>query len=103
MILDNVGDYADGNPLAITVRLPDGSESFGNLTKDTNLGGQPSLTISTDFTLTDAEKQIGVIVNESDVASILPALKETRDGKSRLKPDAIVDMLIVLNYTIETS
>jgi hypothetical protein len=100
MILDNPSIYGDGSPLQITLTHPDSSETTSDLTPDSTIGDQPSLTASTSFTIDNSEQAISITVNESSLATIEPTLRETREGKSRLNPSEIKDILFELTYTI---
>ena len=101
LLLENVDDYAGGGQLAVTVKLPDGTEASDNLAGDPQLGGQPAVGKTTDFAFADGEMEVGLRVGESAVASISPALREERDGKMRLKADAVTDLLVVINYVLD--
>lgn len=100
MILDNPSVYGDGSPLQITLTHPDSSETTNDLTPDSTIGDQPSLTAPKSFTIDNSEQAISITVNESSVATIEPTLRETREGKSRLNPSEIKDTLFELTYTI---
>jgi hypothetical protein len=71
-----------------------------NLTSVPTLGDQPALATSSVFTINDSEEEISITVDEPSVAAIEPSLIETREGKSRLNPTEIKDILLELTYTV---
>lgn len=101
MVLANPSLYKDTKPLSVTVRMPDESEMLGDLKIDAELENQPDLTSSTSFELADTEKQVTITASEQDVATIPSELVEIRDGKSRLNPAQVKDILLVLTYKVK--
>ena len=100
LLLERPGDYADSQPLAVTLKLPDGGRNSADMIKDPELAGLPAMGAGANFVLSEADHPVEVVVNESDVATLPAELVVERNGKKRLNPDAIADMLVVLHYTL---
>ena len=100
LLLERPGDYADSQPLAVTLKLPDGGRNSADMIKDPELAGLPAMGAGANFVLSEADHPVEVVVNESDVATLPAGLVVERNGKKRLNPDAIADMLVVLHYTL---
>lgn len=95
--------YNNGSPLSITVTLPDGSSNTDDLTPKSAYGNQPAHIFSYTLDELDDPPIIAIKADETAIVSLPEGLVETRDNHSRLKPEAIEDMLIILNYTINGS
>jgi hypothetical protein len=64
------------------------------------VGDQPSLSVSTSFTLKQQPEEIAVAVDAGDLSSIASELVEGRNGKQRFNTTMIKDELFVVNYTV---
>jgi hypothetical protein len=98
-ILDDAALYSGGGKLAITLMHPDGSIT-DDLEPFTAMGDQPSLSVSTSFPLEQEPEEVAVTIEETNLSAIAPALVEMRNGKRRLNPARIEDVLFALNYTV---
>ena len=100
LLLKNPTVYSGVSNLPLTFTPAGGTATTGDLTLLPALGGQPSLVVSTNFTLEQDTKEIAVRIDEANVGSLAPSLIEVREGKNRLNREQVKDMLFVLNHTV---
>jgi hypothetical protein len=92
--------YAAGQPLPATLAGPGGGTAGSTLAADPSIGGQARGAFGTvTARIEDAGQDWTVTVPRAQVAALDPALL-TADGT--FNPDAVVDMLLIWNYTLAT-
>ena len=101
LLLEDSQAYAQGANLPVNLVLPGGGTSNGDLVADPTAGNQPGHTFDTNLHLEDTPLSLTLEVQEQHVAALAPELTHSVDSKERLNPDAISDLVLLVNYTIE--
>lgn len=102
LILEDPAVYPNGAALAVSVQKPDASVQNGSMSPDSTLGGQPGISVPFTASLEAATDSLPLQLTAAAaaVSALAPDLVETRDGKARLKPSTVRDIVVKLTYTL---